>query len=288
MIVNEKFLDYSLADNICFIDIETTGLSKDDNIVMISYAKYFNEKKCKLVSLISEDVKKDEKNLILEFFNFIIGVYELYSFNGYEFEYPFLKEKIKYHNININFDFKCTSLKSNIKNFAKYMGISSFSRENIENYFGIVKSRYYDMRAMVNNIKKSNKISEDMIMHSDEEISTLLFMYEKFRNQKIKKVVILQDNRYYLDDFIINVDSLQLSFKSDMKSKYSKFFLENGESVILLQYDVILDVFIKNVQKDDKSMILYETEKQYVPLFICGDIIYDNIYFVLGELLRRC
>ena len=74
MIREEYFLPYVLENNKLFLDIETTGLSLVDNeIVVVSYASYFNDKKCKVVQLISQDIKKEEKTLINQFIADTLG-----------------------------------------------------------------------------------------------------------------------------------------------------------------------------------------------------------------------
>ena len=116
MIREEYFLPYVLENNRLFLDIETTGLSPVDNeIVVISYASYFNDKKCKIVQLIAQDIQNDEKTLINQFITDTLGSKILLTFNGDEFEEKFLSEKMKKYKMDFKFDF--SSLKSNIRHF---------------------------------------------------------------------------------------------------------------------------------------------------------------------------
>jgi len=281
MLREEYFLPYVLENNRIFLDIETTGLSPVDNeIVVISYASYFNDKKCKIVQLISQDIQNDEKTLINQFITDTLGSKLLLTFNGDEFEEKFLSEKMKKYKMDFKFDF--SSLKSNIRHFGKYLKISSFSRENIENYFNISKERYYDIHKIVKSMKKNSIVSDDLIEHSKEEIKTLIEMYLAFDKIKKCKKSIIKGDSFYLDDFDIVGDIVNLQFITSKKYSYSEFFLENGEKLTLDSDKVILTIVAKSLEKGENSMILYETDKEYLPLFINDDIIFENIFFILG------
>lgn len=281
MIREEYFLPYVLENNRLFLDIETTGLSPVDNeIVIISYASYFNDKKCKIVQLISQDIQNDEKTLINQFITDTLGSKILLTFNGDEFEEKFLSEKMKKYKMDFKFDF--TSLKSNIRHFGKYLKIGSFSRENIENYFDISKERYYNIHKIVKSMKKESIVSDDLIEHSKEEIKTLIEMYLAFDKIKKGKKAIINGDSFYLDDFDIVGDIVNLQFITSKKYSYSEFFLENGEKLTLDSDKVILTIVAKSLEKGENSMILYETDKEYLPLFINDDIIFENIFFILA------
>lgn len=281
MIREEYFLPYVLENNRLFLDIETTGLSPVDNeIVIINYASYFNDKKCKIVQLISQDIQNDEKTLINQFITDTLGNKILLTFNGDEFEEKFLSEKMKKYKMDFKFDF--SSLKSNIRHFGKYLKISSFSRENIENYFDISKERYYNIHKIVKSMKKESIVSDDLIEHSKEEIKTLIEMYLAFDKIKKGKKAIIKGDSFYLDDFDIVGDIVNLQFITSKKYSYSEFFLENGEKLTLDSDKVILTIVAKSLEKGENSMILYETDKEYLPLFINDDIIFENIFFILG------
>lgn len=281
MIREEYFLPYVLENNRLFLDIETTGLSPVDNeIVIISYASYFNDKKCKIVQLISQDIQNDEKTLINQFITDTLGSKILLTFNGDEFEEKFLSEKMKKYKMDFKFDF--TSLKSNIRHFGKYLKIGSFSRENIENYFNISKERYYDIHKIVKSMKKESIVSDDLIEHSKEEIKTLIEIHLAFDKIKKGKKAIIKSDSFYLDDFDIVGDIVNLQFITSKKYSYSEFFLENGEKLTLNSDKVIITIVAKSLKKGENSMILYETDKEYLPLFINDDIIFENIFFILG------
>ena len=75
---------------------------------------------------------------------------------------------------------------------------------------------------------------------------------------------------------------VNLQFITSKKYSYSEFFLENGEKLTLDSDKVILTIVAKSLEKGENSMILYETDKEYLPLFINDDIIFENIFFIFG------
>ena len=170
-----------------------------------------------------------------------------------------------------------------MRHFSSFIGLEKFSRDYIESFFGISKERYYDIHKIIKNIKKENEISDEIIAHNKEEISTLLYIYEKFNYQKQLHKVNINCVFYYLDDIEIYEEKLKLSFKSSQKNKFTQIYKVNGNTVTKIQNDVILEIFVKHLQTDDGHIILYETKNEYRPLVINCDIIYQNIYLLLTE-----
>ena len=93
---------------------------------------------------------------------------------------------------------------------------------------------------------------------------------------------IQKGDSFYLDDFTIVGDMVHLEFISSKKYSNSEFFLENGEKLTLNSNKVILTIVAKSLEKGENSMVLYETDKEYLPLFINDDIIFENTFFILG------
>ena len=138
------------------------------------------------------------------------------------------------------------------------------------------------MHKIVKSMKKESIVSDDLIEHSKEEIKTLIEMYLAFDKIKKGKKAIIKGDSFYLDDFDIVGDIVNLQFITSKKYSYSEFFLENGEKLTLDSDKVILTIVAKSLEKGENSMIIYETDKEYLPLFINDDIIFENIFFILG------
>jgi hypothetical protein len=282
MIKKEFFESFDIPKNTAFVDIETSGLSPiNDNILIISIAKFFDDKKVKILQIISQN---DEKEILIEFLTSIIGIYEIYSFNGYEFEEKFINQKLKKYDIyydlgNINF----ISIKNILKNYSNFINLKYFSRQAVENHFNIERDRYYDMKLLIKDMKKNSfNASENLINHNIDEIHTLLQLYKKIYEFQYSNKAVINDTHFYIYNFEISEQLTKLYFKSDKKYKFSNFFMQNGEKLIIFQNNIQLEIFTKTLYEQNDSIILYETENEYIPIFIKNDIIYKNIYYILS------
>lgn len=287
MIRYESFEKSTIPSNTVFLDIETSGLSPHkDDISIIGLAKYFNYKKYRIITLISEN---NEKELIYEFLNSIIGNYEIYTFNGYEFEEKFLNQKIIKYDISFNFkQFKFISIKSILKNYSNFISLESFTRKDVENYFQIHRNYDYDMKKIVKTLKKDNLLyNQELINHNIDEIQSLVKLFNKINNFQFDKKIFIKDKYFYLNNFSIFSESLKLSFKTDRHYKFGQFYLSNGEKMIIFQNRIDIELFIKIIYNKDEKIIVFENKDEYIPLFIKNDIIYENIYFILKLCLKH-
>lgn len=281
MIKQETFENFKLPKSTVFFDIETSGLSPyKDEITIITIAKYFNDSKCRITTLISE---RNEKEILYEFLNCIIGNYEIYTFNGYEFEEKFIYNKLSKYEIPFDFkQFKFISLKTILQHYSRFIGLTRLSRKDIEDFFEIKREHYYDIHLILKELKKDNLLyNEDLLIHSVEEIKSLIKLFICiFKMQFLNKTKI-NNTIFFLNDFSIFAETVKLSFKTNRIYPFNQFFLTNGEKIITFKNNIEIDIFTKIVYEEDTKIILYENENDYIPLFIKNDIIYDNIYFLL-------
>lgn len=281
MIKQEIFENLRIPKNIAFFDIETTGFSPHkDEITIITIAKYFNDNKCRITVLISEN---NEKEILYEFLNCIIGNYEIYSFNGYEFEEKFIYQKLLKYEIPFDFkQFKFISLKSILRHFANFIGLKKLSRRDVEDFFNIKREKYYDIHLILKELKKEDlTYNEDVLNHSLDEIRSLVKLFISIFQMQFENNLALGNLRFYLSDFFISAETVKLYFKVNKKYQFNQFFLTNGEKIITFQNNIEIEIFTKIVYEEDSKIILYENEEDYIPLFIKNEIIYDNIYFIL-------
>ncbi|MGP1411703.1 MAG: ribonuclease H-like domain-containing protein [Peptoanaerobacter stomatis] len=286
MIKKEFYESFDIPKNTAFVDIETSGLSPiNDDILIISIAKFFDDKKVKILQIISQN---DEKEVLIEFLTSIIGIYEIYSFNGYEFEEKFINQKLQKYDIyydlgNINFIF----IKNILKNYSNFINLKHFSRQAVENHFNVERDRYYDMKLLIKDMKKKSlNPSESFINHNIDEIHTLLQLYKKIYDFQYSNKAVINNTHLYIYNFEISKQLTKLYFKSDKKYKFSNFFMQNGEKLIIFQNNIQLEIFTKTLYEQNDSIILYETENEYIPIFIKNDIIYKNIYYILSIYLK--
>ena len=84
-----------------YIDIETTGLSRNYSDLTVIGIALENGSKCRVIQLLENDIHEAKLLKILK------GVDEIYSYNGSRFDLPFIKTKL---GIDLNDYFRHTDL----------------------------------------------------------------------------------------------------------------------------------------------------------------------------------
>mgnify|MGYP000954062502 CR=1 FL=1 len=87
--------------NVCFIDIETTGLSSKYCSIYLIGLMYYNyqEKMWHLIQLFAETLD-EEKNILLNFIDYMSGFDKIITFNGDTFDIPFINNRLNAFNID--------------------------------------------------------------------------------------------------------------------------------------------------------------------------------------------
>jgi len=71
-----------------YLDIETTGLSRNCYDITVIGIAFENRKKCKVIQLIGDDISD------LRLLELLSGIDEIYTYNGSRFDLPFIREKL--------------------------------------------------------------------------------------------------------------------------------------------------------------------------------------------------
>jgi len=79
-----------------YLDIETTGLSRNYYDITVIGIAFENRKKCKVIQLIGDEISD------IRLLELLSGVDEIYTYNGSRFDLPFIKSKL---NIDLSENF---------------------------------------------------------------------------------------------------------------------------------------------------------------------------------------
>lgn len=72
-----------------YLDIETTGLSRNYYDITVIGIAFENRKKCKVIQLIGDDISD------LRLLELLSEIDEIYTYNGSRFDLPFIREKLR-------------------------------------------------------------------------------------------------------------------------------------------------------------------------------------------------
>ena len=202
---------------ICFFDIETTGLSADtSNIYLIGVGSCTDENTFTVVQWFADDYNS-EKTIIEAFLDYISQFDIAIHYNGTTFDIPYINRKCKRHRINParlneirNLDIYHTLRKyaallrlpdKKLKSFERYIGLDRDDRFNggelIEVYAEYMQNIYLR--------KENDMLLKALLLHNYEDVtgllqvSSLLFLKELSKiNVDVENIALkkLQDNCY--------------------------------------------------------------------------------------------
>ena len=126
-----------LLDEICFIDIETTGLSRKYNqIYLIGLLNYDNiNKSWQLTQFFSESISEEEL-ILREFKSEVLKYKYIITYNGDNFDIPFINEKFKKYNIE-TIDIESIDLYKVLRSNKDFIEFSNLKLKTIEKELGI-------------------------------------------------------------------------------------------------------------------------------------------------------
>lgn len=167
-------------NNFVIFDIETTGLNPTYNKVILIGLLYIKNKDIIVIEQLFCNNSKKESKLLETFKNKIKNFDYYITFNGGNFDIPFLNKRLIKNNINFSIDpFYNIDLYKIVKKNKNILNLENCKLKTIEKFLGINR--------------------EDTISGSDSVI--LYRKYEKTLNKDLKKKILLhnyEDIRYLL------------------------------------------------------------------------------------------
>lgn len=200
-------------EEIIFFDIETTGLLASASYLYLIGAMYYKESSWYLTQWFADDMQS-EKQILEEFFAFIISFKRIIHYNGSGFDLPYLEKKCKQYSLHSplasidSFDLykKFNSCKkllpvSNLKFktietfvgihredkltgeeliqiYANYIGKYQFEKLQLanDNLSAVIPKFQKDVRTLEENIKSSSskELQSLLLLHNAEDVTGLL------------------------------------------------------------------------------------------------------------------
>lgn len=128
--------EYSL-DKIVFFDIETTGFAAETTYLYLIGCIYYQNSSFHLIQWFSEDIR-EEKELLISFFEFLNDYEVLIHYNGSGFDIPYLTKKCSLHRLEYSLD-KLVSidLYKKIAPYKKVLKLTNYKQKSIEAFLQI-------------------------------------------------------------------------------------------------------------------------------------------------------
>lgn len=186
----------------CILDIETTGLNRMNNSIILIGILYVDNKSnsIKVKQFFAEHIKEEVK-LLNSFKSTISNFDYIITYNGNSFDIPFINQRLSFHNIDfrINIDSSFDLMKI-IRKHKKSLNLSNCKLKTVEQQLGI---------------KREDKISGKESIH-------LYFEYMRNKNPNIKDLILKHnfDDIYYLSKVLKIIDLIDSLNKIEVKFYY--------------------------------------------------------------------
>ncbi len=205
----EQYIPDYIPENksICFLDIETDGLSHFYNKIILIGLNIVSRKGSKVIQLFSDlNTQSDEKKLLIEM-NRILNsenISVIYTYNGSTFDMPFIIKKLNYYKINNSFlNIPHIDLIKIIRANRNYLKLENCKLKTVERLLGINREDTISGKESVllynEYLKTKNKGIENTILkHNFEDIlylSKILKLEDSLRSEENTIISIESDSR---------------------------------------------------------------------------------------------
>lgn len=207
-----------LNHNSCFIDIETTGLSRKNNIIYLIGLLYFDSSKKTWVlnQYFANSIEK-EGPLLEQFILHISNFDHIITYNGDSFDLPFIDSRLKHHNIQYTIDkTKSFDLYRIIKQNKNYLDLENLKLKTIEESLGFFREDKYSgfecIAFYYEYVKsKDSLLKVDILRHNYDDLVHMLDIMIILEVLDEKKSFNLGSNRFTIENIQILGDIISFS-----------------------------------------------------------------------------
>ncbi len=257
----------SFLKEVFFIDIETTGLSREySDIISITALLY--EKGCYRIHQIYCEYKIDEPEALKYLRDLIVTKKYIITYNGNSFDIPFLSNKYQKHKINFTFD---SFIKLDLYNWirqvkSKIADIENFKLKTVEKYFNIIREDTLSGEDIITlyeayRIEPRKEFSYLIMLHNYEDVFNLPVLFNS--------IIELYDDVLYYDEMIIKINNED--FKIKKNSLICKFNIITDQKTDYINTNINF-----NLKIDTKA----QTMELIIPVGFFKDDRINEFYFI--------
>ena len=180
---------------LCFFDIETTGLAAATSNIYLIGAGYYTDTTFEVIQWFADDYQS-EKEILLSFFDFVKDYAVLFHYNGTTFDLPYIHNKCKRHAIHTDSlnHLKSIDLYLHLRKYSSMLGLPNKKLKSFEQYVGRYRDDTFNggeliqvyVEYMQNKYcqKENEKLLKLLLLHNYEditglsEVASLLFLKE--------------------------------------------------------------------------------------------------------------
>ena len=267
------FNTYELNE-ICYFDIETTGLSADtSNVYLIGLGYYANDH-FHVKQWFADDYNS-EKQMIKEFLEDISSFKIIMHYNGATFDIPYINKKCKRHKINpapLN-EIKSLDMYTTLRKYAPVLGLPNKKLKSFEKYVGLYRDDAFNGGELIEVYaeymqRKYINGGDEMLLHT-----LLLHNYEDITGMSSVASLL----------FLRKLSSLDVIFENASVIREGQNEYINAEYSCALSGNYNFEFNINDIQ------VKYSNNKVFIQIQIISTTLkyffddYKDYYYMINE-----
>jgi hypothetical protein len=232
-----KLKDYSANNDICYFDIETTGLSRKKNIIYLIGVAYPSNNYYETIQWFNDDGKSEEI-IIKKFVDFIKKYKIVINYNGNAFDIPFVCERAKKYDINFDItSFQSLDLYKIVAKYKKFLGLSDAKQKTVELFLHITRTDEYDGGTLINIYYEYLKYRDEnrhklLLLHNSDDLCGLV------KSTDILSYVDMISGNYDITNIYNDDKNIVINCKLHNTLKHP-FYLSHKYFYISAEYDTL-------------------------------------------------
>lgn len=277
-----------------FFDIESLGLSPKYSEVYLIGVMDKKEGPVK-IRLFFANSRMEEEEILEHFYNYSKDFKKMITFNGENFDIPFISKRCENYNIPMDFSgLKSIDLYKKFKGYKNLFNLERCTQKSFETFLGIQREDKYDGGKLINvyyqyEDYRDRYLKNLLILHNFEDVEGMAYLnslttysYIKDGDFKIDSITVKDNKATFIgtlnhrvptpvsvekDNFYVNVLGYQITGEITLIEDTLKLFHKNtGFYVYLPMEDMIVPKSLAdNIPKERKEKAT--KENCYTPVF---------------------
>lgn len=275
---------YDKSSTLAF-DIETTGFSKHSNFIyLIGYI--VQERGEIYIKQLLADSRQEESNLLQQFFDDCRSSTSLLTFNGDQFDIPFIIARAKLHHLSTLFfeNMSRFDLYKELKAYKKILPIPSARQKSFEEFLNTGRKDEMDGGELIQiyldyEKKPTEQFENLLLLHNYEDVLGLLELQQLcVYEDALKSTSIEQSSYSYFEQtseiLITQKHSLDIPRTISFRNSFGYYSIEQFNRKLLLK---IKKGFYKKPLTPHKDYVYLVSEDTIIPKALASTVDSSNI-----------
>lgn len=260
--IEENFSDFK-GSSPCFLDIETTGLSRSrDLIYLVGILCYRGDNQWILKQILIEGLE-EEKSLLRELLRSTSDFKHIINYNGTSFDIPFINSRLEKHGIDYKLPMeKSYDLYRLIRGNKFMLPLENLKLKTIERSLNIFREDIYSGKDCIEFFydyirTRSQSMEEKILKHNYEDLYYLVDIMEVVPRIKRKKSLSFEykgnSHSLYMESIDLLGSSLNIYGRLDLALEENYISFDAKSKLEIIERDFNFKLELKKIQLEEDT-----------------------------------